>query len=75
MPTPNLLKIYRQNESESRALYEQLYQSPLTHKIGIELRHLNASRRRHKPSGKLRRSYTVYHRFSMADSEKYYARP
>ena len=44
MPTPNLLKIYRQNESESRALYEQLYQSPLTHKIGIELRHLNASR-------------------------------
>ena len=44
MPTPNLLKIYRQSESESRALYEQLYQSPLTHKIGIELRHLNASR-------------------------------
>lgn len=44
MPTPTLLKIYHQNETESSTLYEQLYHSPLAHKINIKLRQMDASR-------------------------------
>lgn len=44
MPTPTLLKLYHQNESESQKLYSDLYNSSLSHHIDIPIRHLNACR-------------------------------
>lgn len=44
MPTPTLLKQYHQNEPESKKLYNELYNSILTHHIDIPIRQLNACR-------------------------------
>lgn len=44
MSTPTLLKLYHQNEDESRKLHRNLYNSSLAHHIDIPIKHLNARR-------------------------------